>query len=81
MPERPFMERYGLALAKTLVHAANDVVYARVFNPGTSDVTVYKHAHIALFTPVCRIGFEQYLKILQLYHENSRFPPSFKFEA
>jgi hypothetical protein len=25
--------------------------------------------------------FEQYLKILQLYHENSRFPPSFKFEA
>ena len=23
--------------------------------------------------------FEHYLKILQLYHENSRFPPSFKF--
>jgi hypothetical protein len=23
--------------------------------------------------------FEQYLKILQLYHANSRFPPSFKF--
>jgi hypothetical protein len=23
--------------------------------------------------------FEQYLKILQLYHESSRFPPSFKF--
>ena len=23
--------------------------------------------------------FEQYLKILQLYHENSRFPPIFKF--
>ena len=23
--------------------------------------------------------FEQYLKILQLYHENSRFPSSFKF--
>jgi hypothetical protein len=23
--------------------------------------------------------FEQYLKILQLYHENSRFPPNFKF--
>jgi hypothetical protein len=23
--------------------------------------------------------FEQYLKILQLYHENSRFPPSLKF--
>ena len=23
--------------------------------------------------------FDQYLKILQLYHENSRFPPSFKF--
>jgi hypothetical protein len=38
------------------VNAANEVVYARVFIPGTSDVTVYKHAHIALFTPVCRIG-------------------------
>ena len=50
------MGRHGLALAKTLVDAANEVVYARVFNPGTSDVTVYKHAHIALFTPVCRIG-------------------------
>jgi hypothetical protein len=25
------------------------------------------------------LRFEQYLKILQLYHENSRFPPSFKF--
>jgi hypothetical protein len=55
-PELPFMEHYGLALAKTLVDAANEVVYARVFNPGTSDVTVYKHAHIALFTLVCRIG-------------------------
>jgi hypothetical protein len=51
--ERPFMERYGMALARTLVDAANEIVYARVFNPGTSDVTVYKHAHIALFTPVC----------------------------
>ena len=55
-PERPFMERYGLVLAKTLVDAANEVVYARVVNPGTSDVTVYRYAHIALFTPVCRIG-------------------------
>jgi hypothetical protein len=33
-PERPFMERYGLALATTLVDAANEVAYARVFNPG-----------------------------------------------
>jgi hypothetical protein len=41
------MERYGMALARTLVDAANEIVYARVFNPGTSDVTVYKHAHIA----------------------------------
>jgi hypothetical protein len=55
-PELPFMDRYRLALAKTLVNAANEVVYARVFIPGTSDVTVYKHAHMALFTPVCRIG-------------------------
>jgi hypothetical protein len=39
------------------------------------------------FVPATRMGiarktmhrFEKYLKILQLYYENSRFPPSFKF--
>lgn len=55
-PERPFMERHGLALAKTLVDAANEVVFARVYNPGAGDVRVYKHTHIAIFTPVCRVG-------------------------
>ena len=55
-PERPFMERYGLAIARTLVDAANEVVFTRLFNPGPSDVQVYKHTHMALFTPVCRIG-------------------------
>ncbi|CAC5366083.1 unnamed protein product [Mytilus coruscus] len=55
-PERPFLERYGLALAKTLVDTANATVYARVYNPGPSDVTVYKHTHMAIFTPVQRIG-------------------------
>ena len=55
-PERPFMERHGLALAKTLVDATKEVVYARVYNPGTEDVRVYKHTHMAIFTPVCRVG-------------------------
>lgn len=55
-PERPFLEKYGLAIARTLVDAANDVVYTRVFNPGPNDVVVYKHTHMALFTPVSRIG-------------------------
>ena len=55
-PERPFMERHGLALAKTLVDAAKEVVFTRVYNPGSSDVTVYKHTHMAIFTPVCRVG-------------------------
>lgn len=55
-PERPFLERLGLALARTLVDSTNGVVYARVFNPGPSDIRVYKHTHIALFTPVCKVG-------------------------
>ena len=55
-PERPFLEKYGLAIARTLVDAANGVVYTRVFNPGPNDVVVYKHTHMALFTPVSRIG-------------------------
>ncbi|CAG2235002.1 unnamed protein product [Mytilus edulis] len=55
-PERPFLERLGLALAKTLVDSADGVVYTRVYNPGSSDVIVYRHTHLALFTPVCRVG-------------------------
>lgn len=55
-PERPFLERHGLALAKTLVDTANATVYTRVYNPGPNDVTVYKHTHMAIFTPVQRIG-------------------------
>ena len=55
-PERSFMERHGLALAKTLVDAANEVVFTRVYNPGPNDVRVYKHTHMAIFTPACRLG-------------------------
>ena len=75
-PEGPFMERYRLALAKTLVDAANEVVYARVFNPGTSDVTVCKHAHIALSTPVCRIGpvveFQELSNVCKIEEEKKK---------
>jgi hypothetical protein len=55
-PERSFLEKYGLAIAKTLVDAANEVLFTRVFNPGHTDVRVYRHTHIALFTPVSRVG-------------------------
>ncbi|CAC5370885.1 unnamed protein product [Mytilus coruscus] len=55
-PERPFLERHGLALAKTLEDAANEIVFARVYHPGSTEVRVYKHTHIALFTPVCKVG-------------------------
>ena len=55
-PERPFLERHGLALAKTLVDVANATVYARVYNPGPNDVTVHKHTHMAMYTPVQRVG-------------------------
>jgi hypothetical protein len=55
-PERSFLEKYGLAIAKTLVDADNEVLFTRVFNPGHTDVRVYRHTHIALFTPVSRVG-------------------------
>lgn len=55
-PARSFLERYGLALAKTLVDTANATVYAKVYNLGPSDVTVYKHTDMAICTPVQRIG-------------------------
>ena len=55
-PERTFLERHGLALANTLVDVANDVVFARVYNPCSHEVRVYKHTHIAIFTPIARVG-------------------------
>ncbi|CAC5366515.1 unnamed protein product [Mytilus coruscus] len=54
-PERTFLERHGLALAKTLVDSSNEVVLTRVCNPGPTEVRVYKHTHMAIFTPVCCI--------------------------
>ena len=55
-PDRGFIERYGLAIARTLVDADKNVVYARVLNPGHETVQVYKHSHIAVFSPVKHIG-------------------------
>jgi hypothetical protein len=55
-PERSFLEMYGLAIAKTLVDAATEGLFTRVFNPGHTDVRVYRHTHIALFTPVSGVG-------------------------
>lgn len=40
------MERNGLAIA----------IYTRVFNPGSEGKTVYRHTHMALFTPVSQVG-------------------------
>lgn len=31
-------------------------MYARMYNPGHIDVRVYKHTHMALFTPVAQVG-------------------------
>lgn len=55
-PERPFMERYGLAIARTLVDSKNAVIYTRIFNPKEEDVKIYRHTHIALFTPIYKVG-------------------------
>lgn len=57
-PERPLMERYGLAIARTLVDSKM-VTYTRIFNPKEQDVKIYRHTHIALFTPIYKLG--QYL--------------------
>ncbi|CAC5408222.1 unnamed protein product [Mytilus coruscus] len=53
-PERCFLQKHCLAIAKTLVDANNEIVYTRLYNPGPVDVRVYKHTHMALFTPVSR---------------------------
>ena len=55
-PEMSFLRRHGLALARTLVDVSNDIVYTRVYNPGPTDVRIYKHTNIALFTPISRVG-------------------------
>ncbi|MEW8546758.1 MAG: hypothetical protein AB2693_24855 [Candidatus Thiodiazotropha sp.] len=31
-------------------------MFTRVFNPGYEEVTVYKHSHMALFTPVVAVN-------------------------
>lgn len=55
-PERPFMERYGLAIARTLVDLKNAVIYTRIFNPKEEDEKIYRHTHIAFFTPIYKVG-------------------------
>lgn len=32
-PEIPFMDSYGLAIARALVDSKNSVIYTRIFNP------------------------------------------------
>ncbi|VDI33636.1 Hypothetical predicted protein [Mytilus galloprovincialis] len=55
-PEKSFLEKHCLAIAKTLVDATNQIIYTRLYNPGPVEVRVYKYTHMALFTPVSRIG-------------------------
>ncbi|CAC5377715.1 unnamed protein product [Mytilus coruscus] len=55
-PERSFLEKHSLAIAKTLVDATNKIIYTRLYNPGPVEVRVYKHTHMALFTQISRIG-------------------------
>ncbi|CAC5390376.1 unnamed protein product [Mytilus coruscus] len=55
-PERSFLEKHCLAIAKTLVDATNKIIYTRLYNPRPVEVRVYKHTHMASFTPISRIG-------------------------
>ncbi|CAC5382509.1 unnamed protein product [Mytilus coruscus] len=55
-PDRNFMTKYGLALARVLVNASQGMVYARLFNPNSTDIILYKGTHIAVFVPLLNIG-------------------------
>ena len=47
-----FVHTHGLAIAHVLVNSGEGIIYARVFNPGDSEVCVKKNTEIALLTPV-----------------------------
>ena len=51
-----FRETYKLVLARTLLDASNDTVYLRVFNPGSSAVTVKADENVAIFSSILRIA-------------------------
>lgn len=55
-PERPFIEQCGLAIASALVDSKNPVIYTRIFNLNEEDVKIYRYTHIALFTPIYKVG-------------------------
>lgn len=49
--KRPFMERYGLVIERTLVDSKNAAINTRIFYPREEDVKISRHTHITLFTP------------------------------
>ena len=55
-PEKLFLEKLALILAKTLIDVSNEVIFTRVYNPGPRDVTVYKNTHMSILTSISRIG-------------------------
>ncbi|CAC5398972.1 unnamed protein product [Mytilus coruscus] len=55
-PEKLFMEKFGLAIARALVDTNQSVIFTRVFNPGSSDVIIYQNTHMALLTPIDKVG-------------------------
>lgn len=69
-PEKRFMERYGIAIARTLVDFDGSIILTRVLNLGNSAVTIFKNMHMALFTPVSRIK-ELYLDTGSVSHIHS----------
>ncbi|CAC5370514.1 unnamed protein product [Mytilus coruscus] len=50
------MTKYGLALARVLVNASQVMVYARLFNPNSTDIILNKGTYIAVFVLVLDIG-------------------------
>lgn len=49
--KRPFVERYGLIIERTLDDSKNAMIYTRIYNPREENVKIYRHTHITLFTP------------------------------
>lgn len=49
--KRPFMERYGLVIERTLFDSKNAAINTRIFYPREEDVKISRHTHITLFTP------------------------------
>lgn len=55
VPETNLSAKYGLPLARTLVSSRQPNVYARILNPGKTDVKIQKGPVLGLFERVAEV--------------------------